>query len=122
MSNPLLEQSKAFAVRIINMYKYLTGEKREFVISKQVLRCGTSIGANIAEAQGAQTKADFIWKIQISLKEANETAFWLESLYKTEYLTVSQYESMSNDLNSLIYMMIKVLKTSKKGMGKDSWL
>lgn len=114
MNNPLLAQSKAFAVRIINMYKYLTVEKREFVISKQVLRSGTSIGANISEAQGAQTKADFIHKIQISLKEANETGFWLESLFKTDYLTTSQFESLQNDLNSLTYMMIRILKTAKE--------
>ncbi len=113
MGNPLLEQSKAFAVRIINMYKYLTATKREFVISKQILRSGTSVGANIAEAQAAQTKADFIYKVQISLKEANETKFWLESLFKSGFITEFQFESMITDLNSLIYLMIRILKTAK---------
>ena len=120
MNNPLSVQSKAFAVRIINMYKYLTEEKREFVISKQILRAGTSIGANIAEAQVAQTKADFIYKIQISLKEANETDYWMDSLFKTGYITSTQYESMSNDLNSLIYMMIRILKTAKENQSKTT--
>ncbi len=118
MSNPLLDQSRAFAVRIINMYKYLSAEKREFVVSKQILRSGTSVGANIAEAQGAQTKADFIYKIHISLKEANETSYWLESLFDSKFLTKNQYESMNADLNSLIYMMIRILKTAKENESK----
>lgn len=111
--NKVLVQSKAFAVRIIRLYQYLTSTKQKFIIAKQILRSGASIGANISEAQGAQTKADFIYKVQISLKEANETEYWLDALCQTGYITQPQYDSMKADLDSLIFMMIRILKTAK---------
>lgn len=85
-TNVSVQKSFDFAVRIVNLYKYLTNEQKEYVLSKQLLRCGTNIGANISEAQRAQSKADFISKMSIALKEANETLYWLKLLYKTDYL------------------------------------
>ena len=96
MSGVLEEKSLKFAIRIVNLYKYLIDEKKEFVMSKQVLRSGTSIGANIAEAQYAQSKADFLTKMHISLKEASETKFWLKLLYSTSYINDS-HTSIMND-------------------------
>ena len=83
MNNIVLEKSKAFAIRIIKMYQFLTEDKKEYVLSKQILRSGTGIGANCREASRAQSKADFISKMSIALKEADETAYWLELLYET---------------------------------------
>lgn len=111
-SNISEEKSFAFAVRIVNLYKHLTGNKKEYVLSKQLLRSGTSIGANIAEAQRAQSKADLTAKMSISLKEANETLYWLKLLYKTDYLTMAQFESLSVDINELISILMSICKTS----------
>ena len=99
--NAVLEQSFDFAVRIVALSKYLVQERREFVLSKQVLRSGTAIGALAREAQHAESKADFIHKLSIALKEANETDYWLLLLYKTNYLTKSQYESLKVDMEEL---------------------
>lgn len=85
--NEVFELSKNFAIRVIKMYKFLTAEKKEYVLSKQILRSGTSIGANISEAQAAFSKKDFLAKMYISFKECNETIYWLDLLYETEYLT-----------------------------------
>ena len=84
--NVLRDKSFAFAVRIVNMYKYLSEDKREFVISKQLLRCATSVGACVRESEHAESDSDFIHKLQIGLKEANETEYWLDLLYATQYL------------------------------------
>ena len=94
-------KSKAFAVRIIRLYQYLCSEKREFVISKQLLRSGTSIGANLAEADYAISRSDFLSKLYISLKETSETLYWLDLLYQTDYLTAEQYESIRHDAEEL---------------------
>ena len=110
----LLDKSMSFAIRIVNLYKWLNVEKKEFVMSKQLLRSGTSIGANIREAVFAQSKNDFIAKMHIALKEASETDYWLELLSKTEYLTGEQYKSMELDCKELIRMLVSTLKTSKK--------
>ena len=110
--NISVEKSFAFAVRIVNLYKYLTKKRKEYVLSKQLLRSGTSIGANIAEAQRGQSKADFIAKMSIASKEANETHYWLKLLYKTDYLNKSQYESMNTDVNELISILTAICKTS----------
>ncbi len=110
--NIIVNKSFDFAVRIVNLYKYLNNEKKEYVLSKQLLRCGTSIGANVSEAERAQSKADFISKMSIALKEANETNYWLKLLYKTDYLNKSQYESISTDINELISVLIAICKTS----------
>lgn len=109
------EKSFEFAVRIVNLCKYLTTEKREYVLSKQLLRSGTSIGANISEAQRAQSKADFTAKMSIALKEANETHYWLRLLYRTEYLTQSQFDSLEQDVLELLRMLIAICKTSSLG-------
>ena len=103
-----------FAVRIVNLYKYLCDEKKETVMSKQVLRSGTSIGANISEALGAESKEDFIHKFSISFKEGNETKFWLMLLHRTSYLSDKQFESLMTDCQELRKLMGATIKTAKK--------
>ena len=107
-----LEKSFEFAVRIVKLYKYLVNEHKEYVLSKQLLRCGTSIGANVAEAQRGQSKADFTAKMSIALKEANETEYWLKLLYRTEYLSQSQYTSMNADVQELIGILTAICRTA----------
>ena len=109
----LLDKSKAFAIRIINLYKYLCSSKSEFTLSKQLLRSGTSIGANIREANYSQSRKEFIAKMQISLKEAGETGYWLELLYETDYISETEYNSIAADCSELIKILISTLKTSK---------
>ena len=116
MSGVLEEKSLKFAIRIVNLYKYLIDEKKEFVMSKQVLRSGTSIGANIAEAQYAQSKADFLTKMHISLKEASETIYWLKLLNRTNYLDDNMFESLKTDCDELIRITVASIKTAKKNM------
>ena len=111
--NVILEKSMEFAVRIVNLYKYLNDEKAEHVMSKQMLRSGTSVGANANEAVQGQSKGDFIAKMSISLKEATETRYWLTLLHKTEYLTKAQYESISDDCEEIVRILIAIIKTSK---------
>ena len=113
MSSPLSEQSIAFSIDIINYYKWLTTEKKEFVLSKQILRSGTSIGANIHEANFAVSKPDFISKMQIALKETSETEYWLIVLEKTDYLP-SEFSGLKEKCNSLKRMLISTLNTAKK--------
>jgi four helix bundle protein len=110
----LLEKSETFSGRIIKMYQYLTSQKKELVISKQVLRSGTSIGANIAESRNAQSTADFIHKLSIALKESDETLFWLKSLYKGDYLNEKEYESIYNDAEELVKILVSSINTLKK--------
>ena len=106
--------SMDFALRIVNMYKYLTNEKAEYIMSKQLLRCGTSIGANIAESEHAQSKADFLSKLSISLKEANETKFWITLLFRAEYLTDVEFESVMKDLRIIIGTLVNTIKKTKE--------
>lgn len=106
-------QSMNFAVSIINLVKALR-ERRESIISGQIGRSGTSIGANIREAQYAHSKADFIARLQIALKEANETGYWLELLYKTNYINVTQYKELDNMCTSLRVMLINSVNTAKE--------
>ena len=113
MDNVIVEKSKDFAVRIVNLYKYLCSDKKEFVLSKQLLRCGTSIGANVHEAIHAQSKADFTSKMNIALKEASEAEYWLELLYRTEYLSQKEYESVISDCSHICRILISIVKTSK---------
>ncbi len=108
----LRDQSMDFAVSIIELVKFLK-EKREHTISNQIGRSGTSIGANIREAQYAHGKADFIAKLQIALKEANETGYWLELLYKTDYITEAQYNSLDSACASIRVMLISSINTAK---------
>lgn len=107
------DKSKNFALRIIAMYKFLTEQKREFILSKQVLRSGTSIGANVREALAAQTDADFLAKIYVSFKEANETAYWLELLHESDYLDEKTYNSIYSDCQEIIKMLASIAKTQK---------
>ena len=109
-------KSKAFAVRIIRLYQYLCSEKREFVISKQLLRSGTSIGANLAEADYAISRSDFLSKLYISLKETSETLYWLDLLYQTDYLTSEQYESIRQDAEELRKILSSSTKTTKSSI------
>ena len=109
--NVIVERSMDFAVRIVNLRKYLTKENNEHVMSKQLLRCGTSIGANIAEAQRGQSKADFVAKMSIALKEANETEYWLKLLYRTQYLSKEQYESINKDIQELLGILVSICRT-----------
>lgn len=111
MNNIIVDKSFSFAVRIVNLYKHLTQLQKEYVMSKQLLRCGTSIGANIAEAQRGQSKADFRAKMSIALKEANETDYWIRLLYKTEYLNDTQYESLIADIQEILSILIAICKT-----------
>jgi four helix bundle protein len=97
MNNPIVEKSLDFAIRIIKLYNYLKKDKKEYIMSEQLLKCGTSIGANVTEAQHGQSKNDFATKMNIALKEAGETIYWLTLLYRTDYLTEEQYKSMETD-------------------------
>ena len=108
------KKSRDFAVRIVECYKYLCEKKSEYVLSKQLLRSGTSIGANAHEAINAQSKADFISKYSISLKEANETAYWLDILQASNYLDKEHFESLNKDCNELIKLLISALKKLKE--------
>ena len=105
------EKSKSFAIRIVRLYQYLTEEKKEFVLSKQLLRSGTSIWANIAESKYAISKCDFTAKQYISLKETSETLYWLELLYQTAYLTKDQYDSLFRDADELRKLLSSSTKT-----------
>ena len=110
--NAIKDKSMAFAVRIVRLCKYLS-EQHEFVMSKQVLRSGTSIGANIREAQYGQSKRDFVAKMSIALKEAAETEYWLELLHKTEYLQAEAYQSILADCQELCKLLIVIVRNSK---------
>lgn len=112
-NNIVLEKSKRFAIRIVNLYKYLTSEKKEFVLSKQVLRSGTSIGANIKECINAESKQDFVHKLTLSLKEADETEYWLELLHETDYITTHQFENIIADCKEIIRLLISIIKSTK---------
>ena len=104
------DKSLAFSVRIVNMYNYLVRVKKEYHISKQILRSGTSIGANIAEAQRAQSTADFVAKYKIALKEANETQYWLRLLGETKYITEREFKSMHCDLLEILKILTAICK------------
>ncbi|MRX37684.1 four helix bundle protein [Flavobacterium sp. LC2016-23] len=110
--NIIKEKSFAFAIDIVNLYKVLT-DKKEFVLSKQLLRSGTSIGANVRESEHAQSKADFIHKLSISLKEANETEYWLDLLYETKYLSDIEFQNIKPKIIELLRLLTSIIKTSK---------
>ena len=109
-----LDKSKEFAIRIVNLYKYLCSEKHEFIMSKQLLRCGTSIGANLSEAMYGISRNDFIAKVFISLKETAETEYWLELLNKTGFLSDAEYVSIDNDCKELIRLLTSIAKTTRQ--------
>ncbi len=113
METAIQDKSFCFAIRIVNLCKYLQETQKEFVLSKQLLRSGTSIGANVAEAQQAQSKADFVHKVNIALKEAYETNYWLRLLHATEYLNSKEYESIITDCSELEKLLIAITKAAK---------
>lgn len=112
-NNVIVNKSKAFALRIIKLYKYLCEEKKEYVLSKQVLRSGTSIGANVKEATCGQSKADFYAKLYIAYKEANETEYWLELLHESCYIDKAAFESIYSDCKEIIKLLAAITKTQK---------
>ena len=105
-----MDKSFAFSVRIVNLHKYLCQEKKEYTISKQIYKSGTSIGANIAEAQRAQSTADFVAKMKIALKEANETQYWLRLLFETKYITDREFKSVHDDLVEILKILTSICK------------
>ena len=113
-NNMIQDESKAFAIRIINLYKYLRENKHEFVLSKQLLRSGTSIGANISESVFGQSDMDFISKLSIALKESNETRYWLELLHETSYSDDKQFISIYDDCEKIKATLINIINTTKK--------
>ncbi len=113
MKSIVAEKSFAFAIRIVNAYKVLAEKQREYVLSKQLLRSGTAIGALIKEAEHAQSKADFLNKMNIALKEANETEYWLLLLKETKFLSESEFQSLNKDCSEIIRLLITIVKTTK---------
>ncbi len=111
--NIVFDKSKAFALRVIRLYKYLNSEKKETVISKQILRCGTSIGANIAEAECAMSNNDFHAKMYIAFKECAETEYWLELLCLSQYITENEYNSLIADCSEIKKILSAITKTMK---------
>ena len=112
MNKSIVEaKSKAFALRIIALYRYLCSEKKEFVLSKQLVRSGTSIGANVAEAQCAISDKDFSAKMYIAFKECSETKYWLELLYKSNYITEKQFDSIYSDCSELFKILSSITKS-----------
>ena len=112
-SNTLHEKSLSFAVRCVKFYKYLCDEKKEFVISKQLLRSGTSIGANIRESKNAESQQYFVHKLSIALKEADESQYWLELLKLSEIIDIAEFDSLYNDLRELVALLTSVVKSVK---------
>lgn len=115
-SNPVKEKSKAFAIRIINLYKHLCKSKNEYVLSKQLLRSGTSIGANVTEALCGISKKDFLAKMYIAFKECVETQYWLELLSETDFLSASEFESISNDCEELRKILSSITKSTGESL------
>ena len=114
MDHTVERKSFQFSVRIVNLYKHLTKAKQEFILSKQLLRSGTSIGANIAEAQQAQSRADFVAKLNIALKEACETDYWLRLLNATDFLSDSEFTSILGDCQELEKLLTAIIKSCKQ--------
>ena len=112
--NVVLDKSFEFSVRIVRVYQYLCSEHKEYVLSKQLLRSGTSIGANINEAQYAISKKEFLSKMYIAFKESAETMYWLELLFRTDYLTEVQYSSINNDCRELHALLSSITKSTRE--------
>ena len=112
--NIIREKSFKFAIRIIRLYKLLSANRKEFILSKQVLRSGTSIGANVREALNAESDADFVHKLAIAQKECDETCYWLELLNETEFINEAEFESINNDASELLKIIRSIILTTKK--------
>ena len=120
MSDSIIKnKSFSFAIRIINLYKFLVENKKEYVLSKQLLRSGTAVGALVREAQNAESSADFVHKLGVAQKENDETLYWLELLFETNYLDENEYNSIQNDANELLKMIRSAILTSKRKSKKD---
>ena len=117
--NPIRNKSFDFSVRIINLYKTLIGERKENTMAKQLLRCSTSIGANIEEGVAAFSKKEFIFKFQISYKEAFESYYWIKLLYKTDYINQKEFESLEKDIQEIIKTLTSILKTTKQNINNN---
>jgi four helix bundle protein len=113
--NILHEKTIGFAIRIVKLYQYLLTQK-EFVMSKQLLRSGTAIGALVREAEHAESKPDFIHKLAIALKEANESSYWIELLVRTEFINMEMFASINDDCNEVISILVKIIKTTKNNL------
>jgi four helix bundle protein len=112
--NIIKDKTYAFALKIIKMYQQIGKEKNEYVLSKQLLRSGTAVGASVSEAEHAQSKADFIHKLNIALKEANESLYWINLLKDSGYLSPASYNSLFEDCNEIVSILVAIIKTSKK--------
>ena len=117
-NNPLKEKSFDFAIRIVNLYRFLITEKKEYVMSKQLLKSGTAVGALAREAEHAESKADFIHKLSIAQKECNESLFWLELIERTEYITIEQFNSIFDDAVEIMKLTTSIIITTKKDLKK----
>jgi four helix bundle protein len=118
MENIIETKSYQFAIDIVKTCRQLVEENREFILSKQLLRSGTSIGANVKEAEHAQSKADFLSKMNIALKEANETSYWLKLLKDTDYLSDADYKKLNDPCEELISILVKIVVSTKKSLGR----
>ena len=119
MNNIVESKSYTFALRCIDLYKFMTTVKKEFILSKQVLRSGTAIGALIKEAAHAQSKSDFLNKMNIALKEANETEYWLMLLKDSQYLSEKEFDSIHENCDELIRLLVSIVKTTKLNLGRN---
>ena len=117
-NNVIHNKSYAFAIRIVNAYKFLTKEQQEYVLSKQLLRSGTAIGALVAEAEHAQSDADFLNKMNVALKEANETVYWISLLKDTGYLQENIYQSIVADSKELVAILVSIVKSTRTRLSK----
>lgn len=113
VDNNIYEIASNFAIRIVKLYKYLTETKKEYIMSKQLFRSGTSIGANAFEAKNAYSRDDFAYKMSIALKEAGETGFWIDLLHQTQFIDDVQFESIHNDWNKVYAVLVKIVKSTK---------
>lgn len=118
MKDVIKEKSFSFALRIVKLYKFLCDQHKEFVLSKQVLRSGTSIGANIRESKNAESAKDFIHKLHIAQKECDETIYWLEILYHSDFISEKEFSSISNDASELLKLLKSSILTKKQNLGK----
>lgn len=121
MASIVYDKSKVFALRIVILYRHLNSQYNETVISKQLLRCGTSIGANITEAEYAISKREFVMKMYIALKECGETIYWLDLLFDSEYITEKQYRSIKSDCEELMRLLSSITKTTRERLNKTKY-
>ena len=117
---PVHEKSFLFAIRVVKCSKYLQTDKKEFVLSKQILKSGTAVGALVREAEHGESRKDFIHKMNIALKEANETMYWLDLLHQTDFLNDKMYDSLNADAIELVKLLASIVKTSRKTSARDS--